>query len=195
MIKLSRPVCPNPAALAAGNYKHPDNKAVLVAASHRKCMYCESKVTHVDFGDVEHIKPKAPGKFPELAYEWTNLGFVCGRCNNAKKDKYFQDAPFVDPYAENPDEHLFAVGAILAQRNGSVRGEITIREIGLNRPDLLEKRSERIREMLIALNAAHRTTVDVLRTAALTELEREAEADREHSLVVKALLAAHELPE
>ena len=191
MIKLTRPGCPNPAALAAGNYKHPDNKAALVAASHQKCMYCESKVTHVDFGDVEHIKPKAPGKFPGLAYEWTNLGFVCGRCNNAKLDKYFQEAPFVDPYAENPEEHLFAAGALLAQRNGSVRGEITIREIALNRPDLLEKRGERVKEILIALNAAYRTNVDVLRTAALKELEKEAEPDKEYSQIVKALLVAH----
>lgn len=192
MIKLTRPTCPNPAALAAGDYKHPVNKAALVTASHQKCMYCESKVTHVDFGDVEHIKPKAPGKFPELAFEWTNLGFVCGRCNNAKSDKYFQEAPFVDPYAENPDDHLFAVGSFLAQRNGSVRGEITIQEIVLNRPDLLEKRNERIKEILVALNAAYRTTVNVLRTAALAELKREAEADKEYSLIVKTLLTAHE---
>ena len=192
MIKLTRPPCPNPDALVAENYKHPDNKTALVAASHQKCMYCESKVTHIDFGDVEHIKPKAQGKFPELAYEWTNLGFVCGRCNNAKSNKYFDDAPFVDPYSENPDDHLFAYGAYLAQRNGSVRGEVTIREIGLNRPDLLEKRNDRLKEILIALNAAHRTTVEVLRIAALAELRREAEADKEYALVVRTLLAAHE---
>lgn len=191
MIKLTRPICPNPGALAAGNYKHPDNKAALVAASHQKCMYCESKVTHIYFGDVEHIKPKATGKFPELAFEWINLGFVCGRCNNAKLDKYFKEAPFIDPYQENPDEHIFAIGAMLAQRNGSERGEISIREIGLNRPDLLEKRGERIKVILNVLNAVHRTKLEVLRTAAMEELKHEAAADKEYSLVVKALLTAH----
>ena len=151
-------------------------------------MYCESKVTHIDFGDVEHIKPKSPEKFPELEFEWTNLGFVCGRCNNSKAKKYFDEAPFLDPYSEEPEDHIFATGAYLTQRNGSVRGEITIKEINLNRPDLLEKRLERINEIRIALNAAHRTGIDVLRASALAELEKEAESDNEYSLIVKTLL-------
>ncbi|MEQ1829786.1 MAG: HNH endonuclease, partial [Pirellula sp.] len=39
-----------------------------------KCAYCESKVTHVTFGDIEHIVPKSIGG------KQTTL--TCGRCNN-----------------------------------------------------------------------------------------------------------------
>lgn len=192
MIKLTRPPCPNHQALIANNYKHPDNKKALAIASSYKCMYCESDIAHIDFGDVEHIKPKADNQFPHLEFEWSNLGLACGKCNNTKSDKYFATAPFIDPYAENPEDHLFAYGAIIAQRNGSIRGEITIKEIGLNRPELLEKRSERVQTILVALNAAHRTQVEILKSAALAELEKEALPDKEYSLIVKAFLKANE---
>lgn len=59
MIKLERPDCPYPAALEAGNYKHERNKLALKQASHDKCMYCECKISHIDFAHIEHIKPKA----------------------------------------------------------------------------------------------------------------------------------------
>ena len=84
-------------------------------------MYCESKITHIDFGDVEHIKPKSPSKFPELEFEWENLGIACGKCNLAKHDKYFVETPFIDPYLEEPSDHLAAVGTLLLHRGGSER--------------------------------------------------------------------------
>ncbi len=191
MIKLTRPPCPNQQALDAKNYKHPDNKKALATATSNKCMYCETTITHIDFGDVEHIKPKAVDKFPNLAYEWSNLGLACGKCNNTKLSKYFEAAPFIDPFAENPEEHLIALGAMIAQRNGSERGEITIKEIGLNRPELLEKRFERMQTIIVALNAAHRTQIEILKKAALAELEKEAQPDKEYSLIVKAVLKAN----
>ena len=88
MIQLAKPVCPNMAALVGGNYKHPDNKRVLEEVSFGKCIYCEAKVTDVYYGDVEHIKPKL--KFPELEFDWDNLGFVCAKCNGEKHDKYIK---------------------------------------------------------------------------------------------------------
>jgi 5-methylcytosine-specific restriction endonuclease McrA len=86
MIKLNRPQCPNQEALRT-NYKHPDNKAALISASYDKCMYCESKVSHTYYGDIEHIRPKS--RFPDLEFSWDNLGYVCARCNGYKSDKYF----------------------------------------------------------------------------------------------------------
>jgi hypothetical protein len=79
-------------------------KAALRIAQHDKCGFCESKVTHVAFGDVEHFRPKAafraiqgdaltrPGYY-WLAYEWTNLLFACEPCNRRHKGNLF---PLVD---------------------------------------------------------------------------------------------------
>ena len=72
MIRLVRPTCPHPAALQNGNYKHPRNKQALKDAAFDKCMYCESRISHIDFAHVEHIKPKAEDKYPQLAFAWNN---------------------------------------------------------------------------------------------------------------------------
>ncbi len=189
MIKLDRQNCPNQSALKGGNYKHPDNKNALKKSSYDKCMYCESKISHIDFAHVEHIKPK--DKFTDLEFNWDNLGYACNKCNNKKSNKYFDDTPFVNPYEEPPEDNLYAFGAILRPKKGSERGEITIQEIGLNRPDLLEKRAERLNELESAIKACYRTKNLQLRNAALTTLEAEAEKDREYSIFAKAMIESN----
>lgn len=188
MIKLSRPACPHPAALAANNYKHPRNKAALEHATAGKCMYCESKTTHVNFGDVEHILPKAI--FPNLEFDWNNHGYVCDVCNNAKLNKHFAAAPFIDPFSEDPADHLLAYGSFLFPRGASARGEVTIREIALNRTPLIGRREERIKLLQKALMAAQRLPAGPVRGAAIAEIEKEGADNREFSMAVRAALAA-----
>ncbi|MEY0837570.1 HNH endonuclease [Providencia alcalifaciens] len=192
MIRLFRPACPNPSALRT-NYKHPDNKSALQACSHEKCMYCESKVSHVYFGDVEHIRPKAKNKYPELEFEWTNHGYCCARCNNEKKDQFDDNCPLIDPYSEDPSAHILAFGAFLMHKTGSERGALTISTTGLNRPDLIEQRSIRIKALENAIDACFRTSSKNVRDKLLSALILEREADKEFSMVADALLAANGL--
>jgi hypothetical protein len=152
-------------------------------------MYCESTISHIDFAHVEHIKPKA--LFSDLEFVWANLGYACPKCNNAKSDKYSDAAPSLDPYAEDPSEHVFAAGALVFTRNGSERGEITIHHVELNRPELIEKRQEKLAEVEKALLACHRCTSPELRVIAMGELQNEGKSDREYSMCTKAMLAAH----
>lgn len=190
MRRLHRPPCPNPDALRT-NYKHPDNKRALQDASHGKCMYCESQVSHVYFGDVEHIKPKAADKHPELEFEWTNLGYCCARCNNAKNDQYDDDCPLVDPYSEDPGEHLIAFGTSVMHKRGSERGEITIRFTDLNRADLIERRAIMIKSLQDAVDKCYRTKSLAVRDLLLQTLGSQAAADKEFSMFAAAFLAAH----
>ena len=190
MRRLHRPPCPNPDALRT-NYKHPDNKRALQDASHGKCMYCESQVSHVYFGDVEHIKPKAAGKHPELEFEWTNLGYCCARCNNTKNDQYDDDCPLVDPYSEDPGEHLIAFGTSVMHKQGSERGAITIRFTDLNRADLIERRAIMIKSLQDAVDACYRTKSLAVRDLLLKALLSQAAADKEFSMFAAAFLAAH----
>jgi hypothetical protein len=97
-------------------YGHHTVKRALVKAQHGKCCFCESKVTHVSNGHVEHFRPKGgvrqsdqdpleqPGYF-WLAYEWTNLLFACELCNARFKKNLF---PLVNPAtrARRPDDDL-----------------------------------------------------------------------------------------
>lgn len=185
MIKINRPVCPNSSALASGNYKHPDNKQALIDASWGKCMYCESFVVHIDFGDVEHIKPKS--KYPELEFKWENLGFVCGKCNNRKLQKYDEEAPYINPYNDNPEEYVIALGSILRHKNGNERAQLTIIDIDLNRVELVEKRQEKLDEISKVIDQCFRTQNVSLRNIFLKELSKESGDDKEYSFIIKTL--------
>lgn len=190
MRRLHRPACPNPDALTT-NYKHSENKQALLNASHGKCMYCESQVSHVYFGDVEHIRPKAADKYPELEFEWDNLGYCCARCNNAKKDQYDPACPLVNPYTEDPSEHLLAFGTSVRHKAGSERGAITIATTDLNRAELIEKRAIRLSQLQNALDACYRTANASLRETLLASLDEEGAADKEFSMFAAALNAAN----
>jgi uncharacterized protein (TIGR02646 family) len=81
-------------------YGAPSVKEALSAAQHDKCCFCESKVSHISFGDVEHFRPKAAARqsrdapkrqsgYYWLAYEWSNLYFACQQCNQRHKSDLF----------------------------------------------------------------------------------------------------------
>jgi uncharacterized protein (TIGR02646 family) len=188
MIALARPECPNPAALAAKDYKDPINKEVLRKSASGKCMYCENKIEHNSFAHVEHIKPKS--KFPELEFVWENLGYCCQSCNTNKGKKYDKETPFIDPYNENPDDYLVFLGHLVYSKQGSERGEYTIKEIDLNRPELVDRRKDKIEGIDKMIKAAFRTSSESLHNQAIAELRIEAEKDREYSAAVMSVLVA-----
>lgn len=186
MIKLERPECPNVAALQGGNYKHPANKAALISGSFGKCMYCESKFSHVDYGDVEHYRPKS--KYPTLEFEWENLGIACVTCNREyKSDKFDEETPFINPYVEDPENHIVAHGPLLKHKRGSERGQLTIDEIGLNRPALLEKRGDRQEAVMDAIDSCMRTSNQMLKNKALDELLNLHDTNQEYSSIAKSI--------
>jgi hypothetical protein len=97
----------------AGIYAHETVKAALKECQHDKCAFCESKVSHIAYGDVEHFRPKKgylqedgdelqrPGYY-WLAYEWTNLLFCCQICNQRHKRNLF---PLTDPSQRATSHH------------------------------------------------------------------------------------------
>jgi hypothetical protein len=186
VIALLRPECPNAVALVKGNYKDPVNKNALRESTSGKCMYCESKIEHNSHAHVEHIKPKA--KFPKLEFAWDNLGFSCEKCNTNKGQKYDEATPFINPYSENPEDHILFLEFYLFPRQGSERGEYTITESQLNRAGLIERRKEKIDKLYILINAASGISNESLRSQIITELRKEAEKDKEYSAMVKRVL-------
>ncbi len=86
-------------------YGHESVKQALIDAQHKKCCFCESKLTHITSGDVEHFRPKAavrddgtaaltyPGYY-WLAYDWDNLMLACELCNRRHKASLF---PLLNP--------------------------------------------------------------------------------------------------
>lgn len=148
-------------------------KNALIKAQHGKCAFCESKIRHVDHGDVEHYRPKGgfrqstdgaleqPGYF-WLAYVWENLFLACALCNQSFKRNLF---PLADP-ARRARSHLDDLAAeeplllhpaddeptvFIGYREEAAfpiddhpRARATIEVVGLNREELAEFRLDHL---------------------------------------------------
>ena len=134
-----------PSKVEKARYRHPDIKKALLLETNKKCAYCESKLLHVTYGDVEHIVPKSTSV--ERTFEWNNLTLACDVCNTNKSDHFGDHDDLVDPYEVNPSEHFNFVGAMVLAVAGSARGHTTESTILLNRLELLERRAERLQQV------------------------------------------------
>jgi uncharacterized protein (TIGR02646 family) len=210
-----------------GIYNHATVRAELVKAQYGKCAFCESKVTHVSSGDIEHYRPKGasqqkkggalrtPGYY-WLAYRWENLFFACGRCNQTHKKNLFplrdwrtraashsadltnEEPLLLDPGASAPDAHIGFRAERAFARPGSREGKATIAVLGLERPDLVEERGARLREVrrLVELCVVLRAEVSDGASAAVAarlavheaDLQARDEPHRPYSAMVRAYL-------
>lgn len=126
-------------------YNHPEIKGALKAETLDKCAYCESKITHIDHGDIEHIVPKS--KVPARAFDWDNLTLACRICNQNKGDFHSggnDHSGLVDPYQDDPADHFLFHRETVTPRPDSVKGLLTEHEIGISRGPLRERRAERM---------------------------------------------------
>jgi hypothetical protein len=94
---------------------------------------------------VEHILPKA--RFPELAHQWENLTNACQVCNTKKGDYFSSEEPIINPYEEDPTEHIAYHGGLPYARNGSRLGRFSIKKLALDRFQLLSERERRLRDV------------------------------------------------
>jgi len=168
----------------SGIYGHESVKSALIEAQHDKCCFCESKVSHIAYGDVEHFRPKGgycqdagdeiekPGYY-WLAYEWTNLFFCCQLCNQRFKKNLFplidpnkrarshkdnpnQEEPvFVSPAEDNPEDFISFRAEIPFAINDNMRGKATISALGLDRNVLNEVRGDYLEHLRMIYSIAN----------------------------------------
>lgn len=141
-------------------WRHPEIKATLSDETNERCAYCDSVMAVVNFPHVEHILPKS--KFPDLVVAWQNLTLVCEKCNVNKLDYYSDITPLLDPYNDDPHEHLLFLGHLIVPRPGSDRGLMTVQRLGLSRQALTSQRLQRVERLLSLIeNWARAESVDV----------------------------------
>jgi uncharacterized protein (TIGR02646 family) len=137
-------------------YRRSDIKKKLMEMFNNKCAYCESKITHVDYGHIEHYRPKS--RWPEFTFSWDNLFLACGICNGPEhKGDRFPEAsaggPIVNPCEDEPSDHLEfrfdPVTTIASVYGKTSRGEVTEKLLGLNRPDLRIHRSKFLKKLSV----------------------------------------------
>jgi len=149
-------------------YGNEEVKESLIAIQDYKCCFCESKIGHISYGDVEHFRPKAgwvqgdeklnkPGYY-WLAYEWDNLLISCQICNQRNKKNFFplinnssralshhnnindEQPVFIDIANEDAEAFITFKEEIPVAVNGNLRGKETILKLGLDRELLNEQR-------------------------------------------------------
>ncbi len=159
-------------------------KNALIKAQHDKCCFCESKVTHIAYGDVEHFRPKAgfrqsdndslgrPGYY-WLAYRWENLFFSCQLCNQRYKKNLFplrdpakrarshhddvgqEESLFIDPAAMNPTDYISFREEYPYAIGGNLTGKTTIKALGVDREPLTEIRRDYLRQVKLIQELAN----------------------------------------
>jgi len=126
-------------------WRHREIIEALREEAGARCIYCEAAIEDVSYPHVDHIAPKS--LFPERAHQWENLAWACERCNKAKGDFYSENVGLLNPFEDDPLEHLNFVGGMVFPRIGRQRGKITTLKLRLNRSGLLKSRARRLDEL------------------------------------------------
>lgn len=173
-------------------YAHQKIRDVLLTMSHSKCFYCERKLKGI-VKEVDHYVEVAERK--DLAFKWTNLYLACNYCNRkiANKDIPVEDT--LDPCFDTNEiiqKHLDFEGEVILAKNGSVKGDKTIRKykLGLQSMDYLRLIS--IKKYTLAIDTIKdRLIADgrkLMTTSEINILKRFAQKDHPFSLMFKILL-------
>lgn len=142
-------------------YRHPDIKKALIEETFGKCAYCESKLLHIAYGDIEHIHPKSQNA--NKLFKWSNLTLACDRCNTEKGVLL----SIVDPYIDEPAQFFEFLGPMVVPDPKNDIAVITEKSLKLNRLELMERRSDKIRylaiQLLVLSNAKNQELKDILK--------------------------------
>ena len=167
-------------------YRDPQIKQAIRDETCDKCAYCESKVSHVHPGEVDHILPVSRRR--DLIVAWTNLTYVCTECNRRKLDYYSEEEPLVNPYVDQPSEHLIFFGPLVLHKND--KGFRTTRKMGLSRVELFERKQERIESLNFLIQKWRECTEGETRKVLRAEILRYAAAASEFSATLRAFIAS-----
>jgi uncharacterized protein (TIGR02646 family) len=214
----------DPAAYQAGDktlaidrdvYGHNSVKESLKEMQNEKCCFCESQITHIAYGDVEHFRPKAAWKQEDndpltrpgyywLAYDWPNLLLCCQLCNQRHKANLFplvdpsqrahvaadvtnEEPVFINPSNENPEPLLAFRGDTPFAVSGNTRAARTISGLGLKRKPLRNRRLEKLED----LKLVHQIATGVIpasvakQNEAIDLMQRRSAPNAEYSSAVK----------
>lgn len=184
-----------PSNEVATRYKDPTIKTTLEQETHEKCAYCESKIKHITYGDIEHILPKNKDARPDLYVEWNNLTLACEQCNRSGKRTYYKpQMPLINPYVDDPEKYFNDIGPLIMPIPGNDRAYVTRNILKLNRPPLVERRTERIASVEPLLNSWAKEQDTVVKELLEQQLHDEYAKDKEFSSTIKAYLKANEFP-
>lgn len=173
----------DPTSAQLSRYNHPEIKHRLLEETHDKCAYCESKVRHITYGDIEHVIPK--NKAPHLRFRWENLTIACDVCNTKKSNKL----GIIDPYTDNPEASFFFTGPTIFAKQNCETAEYTEISLELNRIKLVERRVKILERITYLVRAAKRVSNPEIRAAMIDDIKaNEARDDVEFSVMARTYI-------
>lgn len=164
-------------------------RSVLYKLFHGKCAYCETPLNTSD-GTVDFFRPTgnaanlkrhdgSPDHYVWFMYEWENLFLSCPSCNQSKSNLFPVKGPraqlrcswseanrqenklLVNPCEDDPWQYLRFDANGVCHASTAV-GRATIEVFDLNRPQLIEARSEVTRSCLTFLSKARQRSNSAL---------------------------------
>ncbi|RAS52296.1 uncharacterized protein (TIGR02646 family) [Vibrio diazotrophicus] len=109
-------------------------KEPLLSSSYGKCSYCECDLTEESkYMEVEHFEDKKHN--PDKVVAWENLLPSCKKCNGSKSTHDVISDPILNPYVQDPREHLAI--RLFRMRGLTQIGKNSIDVIGLNNQERL----------------------------------------------------------
>jgi uncharacterized protein (TIGR02646 family) len=183
---------------AENKYRHPQISNALKTMFKAKCAFCESKIDHISYQNIEHFFPKVD--YPEKCFDWNNLLAACGVCNSpAYKGTKFPVTTLgdtiINPCEDQPDDFFeFAIEADDNSPTGFIakvlpkneRAEITEETLGLNRIPLLKMRTQSLSPYFPYLAQKAKEGDHEAREL----LERAAQSEFQYAAFARALLKA-----
>ncbi|ALC84849.1 hypothetical protein AM499_02740 [Bacillus sp. FJAT-22090] len=173
-----------------GRYAHKEIKKTLLEETKEKCAYCESVITGIDYGDIEHIEPKK--RVPKKTFEWINLTISCGKCNQNKGQYYNENLSLINPYIDKPEEEIIFLGPYPSAR--SDRALMTVKQLKLDRVELLERRTEYIKKIQPLINLYLNTYDKEFQKIIYQDLIEYTKEKHEYSSMMRCILATIKLP-
>jgi uncharacterized protein (TIGR02646 family) len=130
------------------HYRHESVKSVLFPTSYQKCAFCECIPDDGgNFVQVEHFYPKS--QYPQFCFTWDNFLPCCGKCNLAKGSLDTLNTPIINPYKDEPSEHIYILLLRVKSKPDSVIGQNSIKELNLNSNRLIKARRNLLAEIEI----------------------------------------------
>jgi uncharacterized protein (TIGR02646 family) len=166
-------------------YGHKEIKLRLIEETNHKCAYCESKITAVDHGDIEHIEPKS--KVPNKTFDWDNLTLCCRKCNQNKRDYYNPRNPLINPYLNNPEEEIVFLGPIISPR--TERARLTVKLLQLDRVELFESRVNYIKQIQPLIDLFVKEDDEILKQMTYQDILKFTDKKNEYSSMMKSVVA------
>lgn len=185
----------SPSKEISTRYNEDSIKERLERETNGKCAYCESKIKHISYGDIEHILPKNKEARPDLYVEWSNLTLACEQCNRSGKRTYYNpQLLLINPYVDEPDEHFLNMGPLIMPIKGDDRAYITKQALKLNRSALVEQRTERIESVEVLLNCWEKEERQSVKAILEEQLHNEYSDDKEYTSTIKEYLRQQGFP-